>query len=72
MEEIKACLQTITNPKDAETGQLSLALRRLDELAGDESLGLDPKLKHFLQNRSYQKALIWMDGEIPERGICGK
>jgi hypothetical protein len=33
---------------------------------------LDPRLRHFLQNRSYEKALIWLEGEEPEKGVCGK
>ena len=72
MEEIKGCLLTITNPKDAKEGELSHALKRLDELVGDTDSALDPKMRHYLQNRSYQKALLWIEGGSPEKGTCGK
>ena len=72
MEEIKGCLLTITNPKDAKEGELSHALKRLDELVCDKSSDLDSKLRHYLQNRSYQKALLWVEGGSPEKGTCGK
>jgi len=38
----------------------------------DRSIGIHPRLLHFLQNRSYQKALTWINGGEPERGTCGK
>ena len=72
MEEIKGCLLTITNPKDAKEGELSHALKRLDELVCDKYSDLDSKLRHYLQNRSYQKALLWVDRGSPEKGTCGK
>ena len=72
MEEIKGCLLTITNPKDAKEGELSHALKRLDELVSEKSSLLDPKLRHYLENRSYQKALLWVEGGSPEKGTCGK
>jgi len=31
---------------------------------------LDPQLKHFMQNRSYPKALAYLGGETPVRGTC--
>ena len=71
MDEIKVCLQTITNPKDAKPGELHQALRTLDSILVHDSLEIDPKLKHFLEKRSYQKAVIWIDGEKPEKGVCG-
>ena len=72
MEEIKGFLLTITNPKDVKEGELSHALKRLDELVGDKSSVLDSKLRHYLQNRSYQKALLCVEGGSPEKGTCGK
>ena len=72
MEEIKGFLLTITNPKDVKEGELSHALKRLDELVGNTDSALDPKLRHYLQNRSYQKALLWIEGGSPEKGTCGK
>ena len=71
MDEIKVCLQTISNPEDAKSGELLDALKILDSFLSENKMNLHPQLKHFLEKRSYQKALIWMDGEVPEKGICG-
>jgi hypothetical protein len=71
MDEIKKCLRTITEPKDARPGELGESLQRLDEIANDEEVGLHPKLRHFLENRSYGKALLWLEDGEPEKGVCG-
>lgn len=71
MDEIKECLRTITEPKDARPGELGQSLQRLDEISKDSEAGLHPRLRHFLENRSYGKALLWLDDEEPEKGVCG-
>ena len=71
MEEIKSCLQVITNPKDAKPGEFKQTLARLDEIVSEQKQDLHPRLRHFLENRSYQKAVIWLSGEIPGKGSCG-
>lgn len=47
------------------TGQtdvdLAGCLRRLDELSASLPPDTDPRLRHFLQSRSYQKARLWLD-----------
>ena len=45
---------------------------RLDEALATGRGELPPRLVHFLQNRSYAKALMFLEGEgnIPV-GICG-
>ena len=47
-------------------------MAKLDEFLARGSAGLHPQLVHFLQNRSYAKALMFLGGEsdIPV-GICG-
>jgi hypothetical protein len=72
MDEMINCLNIITKPKDAPTGSLAKALQKLDEIVLDPSNELHPRLKHFLQNRSYEKALIWLNDGQPEKGICGE
>ena len=72
MEELKSSLRLITNPKDAKPGDLIRKLKSLDEMLNKNVSNLDPRLRHFLQNRSYEKALIWLEGKEPEKGICGK
>ena len=71
MEEIKSCLQVITNPKDAKPGEFKQTLARLDEIVREQKQSLNPRLRHFLENRSYQKAVVWLAGETPEKGTCG-
>ncbi|MBM3863526.1 MAG: hypothetical protein FJ385_06185 [Verrucomicrobia bacterium] len=40
--------------------------------AADHSGGLDPRLRHFLQQASFSKARVYLEGGIPEQGICGR
>lgn len=48
------------------------ALSLLDQAARDVDNGLPPRLRHFLQNRSYQKALMFLEGEQPPAAMrCG-
>ena len=72
MEELKSSLRLITNPKDAKPGELIRELKSLDEMLNQNASNLDPRLRHFLQNRSYEKALLWIEGGTPEKGICQK
>lgn len=46
---------------------LSAALAELDGLLAEHRGQLDPRLEHFLEGRSYAKALAWL-GERPEFG----
>jgi hypothetical protein len=64
-------LKIIINPKTAVSGSLLKALSTLDEIVASPSSNLHPRLKHFLQNRSYEKALIWIEGGQPDKGTCG-
>ena len=72
MDEIINSLTVITKPKDAPKGSLAKALKKLDEIVENPTFDLHPRLKHFLQNRSYEKALIWLDNGVPEKGTCGE
>ena len=72
MEELKRNLKLITNPKTLQPGELVQAIQSADEYFLDKRPILNPRLKHFLQNRSYQKALLWIEGnEATEKGVCG-
>lgn len=44
---------------------------RLDELLARHRADLHPQLAHFLERRSYAKALAWLGGETPAAGACG-
>lgn len=52
------------------------ALREVSEkiAAVSERLGAvaPPRLRHFLDNCSYDKALMLLAGEVPPAGTCGK
>ena len=72
MEELKSSLHLITNPKEAKPGELLNALQKMDEVLNDRRTEIHTRLLHFLKNRSYQKALTWIDGGEPERGTCRK
>ena len=72
MDEIKSCLQVITNPKEAKPGEFRETLARLDILLAHEKENIHPRLRHFLEKRSYQKAMTWIEGGSPEKGICGQ
>jgi len=71
MDELTNSLKIIINPKMAVSGSLLKALSTLDEIVASPSSNLHPRLKHFLQNRSYEKALVWIEGGQPEKGTCG-
>ena len=43
---------------------------RLDELLARHRGALHPQLVHFLERRSYPKALAWLGGETPAAGTC--
>jgi hypothetical protein len=43
---------------------------RLDELLARHRGSLHPQLAHFLERRSYAKALAWLGGETPAAGTC--
>jgi hypothetical protein len=72
MDELKSSLHLITNPKEAKPGELLNALQKMDEVLNDRRTEIHPRLLHFLQNRSYQKALTWINGGEPAKGTCGK
>ena len=72
MKKIKSSLIKITNPKEAKSGEILEAIKFIDQCLEQENNELSPRLKHFLQNRSYLKALNWIEGEQVESGICGQ
>ena len=57
MDLLRNFLETIVNGAKPEGPTIAEALAGLDEIAGDPEVDLDPKLKHYLERRSYIKAL---------------
>jgi hypothetical protein len=72
IENIRKSLRAIVSPVKDEKPDLVSALRNLDDIVSNQPGDLHPKLRHFLQNRSYEKALLWIEGGTQENGICQK
>lgn len=71
--EIKAALITLLDAIKASNAKIVAAeMARLDEFAARGRLTLHPQLLHFLNNRSYAKAAMYLGGatDIPV-GACG-
>jgi hypothetical protein len=71
--EIKASLQTLLSGiKAADGPTVAVEMEKLDGYLQAGRATLHPQLIHFLQNRSYAKAVMFLGGEsdIPV-GICG-
>lgn len=62
--ELKKNLRTVIGQeKLAEGVELIQVIKDLDEFTQEESDNLSSKLKHYLQKRSYGKALSYLEGE---------
>lgn len=54
-------LRSIVHPKQLQKPvAIGLALKALDDYCKQDA-GIHPRLKHYLQQRSYAKALDWLD-----------
>ncbi|HEY0946426.1 MAG TPA: hypothetical protein VGD81_14210 [Opitutaceae bacterium] len=71
--EIKAALIALLDGIKAANGPVIAAeMARLDGLVARGRAGLHPQLVHFLERRSYAKALMFLEGDSPiPAGICG-
>ena len=70
---IKNSLNALLAASKAADGQtVADEMARLDDRLARGRAGLHPQLVHFLENRSYAKALRFLGGEsaIPV-GVCG-
>jgi hypothetical protein len=70
---IKASLISLLSAIKNSDGQtVASEMAKLDEYLERGRPGLHPQLVHFLENRSYAKALMFLGGEtnIPV-GVCG-
>ena len=70
LKEALISMQGAISESDSE--RIMKSLSDIDEICIAERKTLDPQLKHYLKNRSYQKALMFLEGEeaIP-KGRCG-
>jgi hypothetical protein len=72
-ESIKKSLMALMDAiKRADAAAIARETRALDGLLAGAGASLDPRLAHFLGNRSYAKALMLLGGdpEVPG-GSCG-
>lgn len=50
----------------AEQGDVGAALKRVTELQAQLGVDAPPMLRHYLERRSYQKALDFLNSDRPE------
>jgi hypothetical protein len=70
--EIRECLLSLVESMSTANGAAMIAgMERLDRFVSADGASLPPRLMHFLENRSYAKALDFLggSGEVP-RGSC--
>ncbi len=61
--KIKAALIRFTGGiKNSDAAAVSAALNEVEALLAAHRAGLHPQLVHFLEGRSYAKALAWLGG----------
>jgi hypothetical protein len=67
-----ALIALLDGIKRADAQVISEEMAKLDETVSRSRLGLHPQLTHFLERRSYAKALDFLGGatDIPS-GACG-
>ena len=71
--QIKESLNSLLDAiKQADGARITVAMGRLEDLLDQGRPNLHPQLVHFLERRSYAKALLFLGGEtdIPA-GACG-
>jgi hypothetical protein len=71
--QIKDSLTALLSAIKAADGQtVADEMAKLDEYVSRGRAGLHPQLVHFLENRSYAKAMMFLGGDmnIPV-GVCG-
>ena len=70
--EIKAALiSLLAGIKSSDGPLISREMQRLDEFLAAGKAAHSPQLAHFLERRSYAKALTLLGGESPAAGACG-
>lgn len=73
-EQIKESLRKLQNSIEGADGAgIRECMGQIDLALKEHRREIDPQLRHFLKNRSYVKALMFLEGntDIPS-GRCGK
>ena len=64
--EIHAALMAVTKAITEANGPATAdALDRIERFLADNRAGLHPQFAHFLERRSYAKALAWLESGNP-------
>ena len=67
-----ALIALLAGIKAADGQAIADQMARLDDFLERGRPGLHPQLTHFLENRSYAKAAMFLDGDINiPVGVCG-
>ena len=66
-----ALIDLVSGMKHPDTHKLLQSMERLDALLAAHRDALDGRLVHFLERRSYAKALEFLGGGEPASGVCG-
>lgn len=64
-------IDLVSGMKHPDTHKMLRSMERLDALLASQRDDLDPRLAHFLERRSYAKALEFLGGGRPASGACG-
>jgi len=70
-KRITLALESLTSPQAVKDDILQ-ALKQLDAEISSADSGLPADLDHYLRRRSYEKALIYLQGGKPGAGTCGR
>ena len=70
-QRIIKALQSLTSP-EVDKAQLLQSIQALDAEVASPQSGLPADLDHYLRRRSYEKALVYLQGGKPGAGTCGR
>lgn len=63
LEELREALVAIVSPPPGPRPDLTAALARIERIRERNAARLPPSLAHYLERRSYAKALDFLDGK---------
>jgi len=70
-QRIRQALEALTSPGVGKDAVLE-SLKVLDAEVQARDSGLPGDLDHYLRRRSYEKALVFLNGGTPGAGTCGR
>jgi len=71
LSRIRQALTALAQPGVGKEALLE-SIRVLDAEVATADSGLPGDLDHYLRRRSYEKALVFLDGGAPGAGTCGR